>query len=95
VFGEKEFKLVVSPIHPPLGDIKVLSREKEEATAYPEEEEKMLEFFPTNIGKMLVQLFMKNVGSTFCLKNVASTFLLKNVVTFVGKMLPQHFLKKC
>jgi hypothetical protein len=25
VFGEKEFKLVVSPIHPPLGDIKVLS----------------------------------------------------------------------
>jgi hypothetical protein len=55
----------------------------------------MLEFFPKNIGKMLVQLFMKNVGSTFCLKNVASTFLLKNVVTFVGKMLPQHFLKKC
>jgi hypothetical protein len=54
----------------------------------------MLEFFfPKNIGKMLVQLFMKNVGSTFCLKNVASTFLLKNVVTFVGKMLPQHFLK--
>jgi hypothetical protein len=28
VFGEKEFKLVVSPIHPPLGDIKVLSGEK-------------------------------------------------------------------
>jgi hypothetical protein len=52
----------------------------------------MLEFFQTNIGKMLVQLFMKNVGSTFCLKNVASTFLLKNVVTFIGKMLPRHFL---
>jgi hypothetical protein len=27
------------------------------------------------------------------LKNVASIFLLKNVVTFVGKMLLQHFLK--
>jgi hypothetical protein len=25
VFGEKEFNLVVTPIHPPLGDIKVLS----------------------------------------------------------------------
>jgi hypothetical protein len=25
VFGEKEFKLVVSPIHPTLGDIKVVS----------------------------------------------------------------------
>jgi hypothetical protein len=25
VFREKEFNLVVSPIHPPLGDIKVLS----------------------------------------------------------------------
>jgi hypothetical protein len=25
VFGEKEFNLVISPIHPPLGDIKVLS----------------------------------------------------------------------
>jgi hypothetical protein len=34
-----------------------------------EEEEKI---FPKNIRKMLVQLFMKNVGSTFCLKNVAS-----------------------
>jgi hypothetical protein len=52
VFGEKEFKLVVSPIHPPLGDIKVLSREKEEATAYPEEEEKNVGiFFKQILGK--------------------------------------------
>jgi hypothetical protein len=27
VFGEKEFNLVVTPIHPPLGDIKVLSED--------------------------------------------------------------------
>jgi hypothetical protein len=27
------------------------------------------------------------------LKNVASTILLKNVVTFIGKILPKHFLK--
>jgi hypothetical protein len=53
----------------------------------------MLDFFSKNIGKMLGQLFMKNVVSTFCFKNVASTFFLKNVVTFVGKMLLQHFLK--
>jgi hypothetical protein len=44
----------------------------------------MLEFFFQNIRKMLIQLFMKNVSSTFC---------LKNVVTFVGKTLLQHFLK--
>jgi hypothetical protein len=38
-------------------------------------------------------IFFKKCWSTFCLKNVASIFLSKNVITFVGKMLLQHFLK--
>jgi hypothetical protein len=56
----------------------------------------MLEFFfPKNIGKMLVQFLMKNVGSTFLWKMLLQPFFLKNVVTFVGKMLPPTFHKKC
>jgi hypothetical protein len=41
-------------------------------------------FVYTNVGvtflKMLVQLFMKNVDSTFCLKNIVT--FLNNVPTF-------------
>jgi hypothetical protein len=52
-------------------------------------------FFPKNIGKMLVQLFMKNVGSTFCLKNVASTFFVEKCCNICWKNVGQTFPKTC